>query len=501
MFHKGDFEQIKQRGSDPDRVQSQLEIFQKGVSPAKLDRACSIGDGIVRLTEEEEQACIALYEETCRSGRFSKMTPASGAATRMFKSLYNAIHELSQSREDASATRFLDHLEQFAFYHHLKDVLAARGKNLQDLTDKAHVLPILKALLEKDGLNYGQLPKGLLAFHAYPSGPRTPAWEQLQEAAQHIVDESGRASVHFTVSPEHMELFKTHIAQVIKNLGNIQWDVTFSIQKPATDTIAANPDNTVFRTEDNRLLFRPAGHGALIENLNDLEGDLVFLKNIDNVVPDSLRGPTIHYKKALGGYLVKLQNKVFQYLSWLENNPLTVDKRSEILGFMETFTGFKPHEIVEDLNDAHTWLFNLLNRPIRVCGMVKNEGEPGGGPYWVHYPTGVSLQVVETSQMDLNNSQQAALVSGATHFNPVDLICGVRDYKGKPFNLPSYVDHDACFISQKSQNGKPLQALELPGLWNGAMAFWNTAFVETPLTTFNPVKTVFDLLRHEHQNL
>ncbi len=499
MFNSKDLKQIKDRGSDPERVEAWLGIFKNGVAPAQLDRACAIGDGIVRLNDVEQKTHIDTYEEARRMGRFQKMVPASGAATRMFKSLYAAESDLSQGRENPDAAQFLENLPHFAFFDHLKAALKDSGQDLDQLQAQGLALPIIKTLLEKDGLNYGQLPKGLLAFHKYPDEIRTPAQEQLHEAIAHIADDQGRVRIHFTVSPEHMQAFKVHLAQASQERSEIQWDITYSVQKPGTDTLAVNPDHTPFRLESGELLFRPGGHGALIENLNDLQADLVFLKNIDNVTPDRLRAPTIHYKKALGGYLIQLQNQVFNHLEWLEQNPLTPAKRDEILHFIQTALGFQPHNIESDLDTARTWLFNLLNRPLRVCGMVKNEGEPGGGPYWVRDHYGVSLQIVETSQMDLANPHQKNLVANATHFNPVDLVCAVRDYKGKPFNLTAYTDPNSCFISQKSLNSKPLLALELPGLWNGAMARWNTGFVETPLSTFSPVKTVFDLLRDQHR--
>ena len=358
-------------------------------------------------------------------------------------------------------------------------------------------------MLKAEGLNYGQLPKGLLLFHNYPEGPRTPMEEHLVEGALYAAS-NGESHVHFTVSHEHMELFKQKVAQkadlYAKKYG-IKYDITFSEQKPSTDTVAANPDGTPFRNSDGSLLFRPGGHGALIENLNEIEADVIFVKNIDNVVPDRQKADTVEWKQIIAGVLVTLQKKAFEYLNLLDSGKYTHEEIEEMIRFVQQDLCCRKADIKE-LEDADLviYLRKKLNRPMRVCGVVKNVGEPGGGPFLTYNQDGtVSLQILESSQIDKSNKEYMEMFTKGTHFNPVDLVCAVKDYKGQAFDLPKYVDPTTGFISQKSKSGKELQALELPGLWNGAMSDWSTIFVEVPLSTFNPVKTVNDLLRDQHQ--
>ena len=358
-------------------------------------------------------------------------------------------------------------------------------------------------MLESKGLNYGQLPKGLLLFHKYPEGPRTPLEEHLVEGALYAAC-GGEAHIHFTVSHEHRELFKKKVDEkcaLYAEKYGIRYDVTFSEQKPSTDTIAANPDNTPFRNNDNTLLFRPGGHGALIQNLNDIKADIVFIKNIDNVVPDRLKDDTVTYKQLIAGILVTMQARAFEYLRLLDTGEYTHKQLEDMIHFVQHDLCCRKSDI-KQLEDAELviYLRSKLNRPMRVCGVVKNVGEPGGGPFLTYNQDGtVSLQILESSQIDKNNAEYMHMFAEGTHFNPVDLVCAIKDYKGKPFNLPEYVDKTTGFISSKSKNGRELKALELPGLWNGAMSDWNTIFVEVPLSTFNPVKTVNDLLREQHQ--
>ena len=357
-------------------------------------------------------------------------------------------------------------------------------------------------MLFEKGLNYGQLPKGLLLFHKYPEGARTPMEEHLIEGALYGAS-NGEAIVHFTVSHEHMSLFKKKVASRADGYAQkfgIKYDISFSEQKPSTDTIAANPDNTPFRNEDGSLLFRPGGHGALIENLNEIDADIIFIKNIDNVVPDRLKQETVDYKQVIAGVLVNLQKLAFRYLNELDKGTPSHDKLREIQHFVEH--AFCRRSDIATLSDPELaeYLKKKLNRPMRVCGVVKNVGEPGGGPFLTYNHDGtISLQILESSQIDKNNKEYMEMFTHGTHFNPVDLVCAVKDYKGQPFDLPKFVDKSTGFISSKSKNGKELKALELPGLWNGAMSDWNTVFVEVPLGTFNPVKTVNDLLRPQHQ--
>ena len=362
---------------------------------------------------------------------------------------------------------------------------------------------MVSALLETAGLNYGALPKGLLKFHKYPEGPRTPMEEHLAEGALYAAGKSGKVNVHFTVSTEHRELFKKLVTEKVDDFAKrygVNYYITFSEQKPSTDTIAADMDNQPFR-DNGKLLFRPGGHGALIENLNDLDADIIFIKNIDNVVPDRLKADTVTYKKLIAGVLVTLQKQVFEYLTLLDSGKYTHDQIMEMLQFLQKKLFCKNPE-TKDLEDSvlAIYLKNKFNRPMRVCGMVKNVGEPGGGPFLAYNSDGtISLQILESSQIDMDDLEKKEMFEKGTHFNPVDIVCAVRDYKGHKFDLVKYVDKATGFISYKSKNGKDLKALELPGLWNGAMSDWNTVFVEVPLSTFNPVKTVNDLLREQHQ--
>ena len=381
--------------------------------------------------------------------------------------------------------------------------MANEGKNIEQLISEGSYKAVVANMLEAKGLNYGQLPKGLLLFHNYEDGPRTPMEEHLVEGALYAAS-NGEANVHFTVSHEHIQLFEAKVAEKLDKYASrygIKYNISFSEQKPSTDTVAANPDNTPFRTEDGKLLFRPGGHGALIENLNEIDADVIFIKNIDNVVPDRLKSDTVDYKQVIAGVLVALQAKAFAYLEKLEKGNCSHEELVEISNFLQDNLCCLNNEVAGYTDEQLAqYLCAKLNRPMRVCGVVKNVGEPGGGPFLTYNQDGtVSLQILESSQIDKSNETYQKMFTEGTHFNPVDLVCAVKDYKGNAFNLPDFVDKSTGFISSKSKNGKDLKALELPGLWNGAMSNWNTVFVEVPLSTFNPVKTVNDLLREQHQ--
>ncbi|MBR6078417.1 MAG: DUF4301 family protein, partial [Paludibacteraceae bacterium] len=362
---------------------------------------------------------------------------------------------------------------------------------------------VASAMLGSEGMNYGKLPKGLLLFHKYAAGARTPLEEHLVEAALYA-SSAGVANIHFTVSAEHKELFKKLVSEKANEYSEkfgVKYNISFSEQKSSTDTIAATVDNKPFRTADGKLLFRPGGHGALIENLNDIDSDVVFIKNIDNVVPDSLKGDTVEYKQVIAGILVSLQKKAFEYLKKLESGEYSHSELEEMIRFLQNDLCCRNQEIkhFED-SELVIYLKKKFNRPMRVCGVVKNVGEPGGGPFLVQNEDGsVSLQILESSQINMADEKSKKMFENGSYFNPVDLVCATKDKDGKRFDLLKYVDKKAGFISQKSKDGKELKALELPGLWNGAMSDWNTVFVEVPLSTFNPVKTVNDLLREQHQ--
>lgn len=476
MFTQKDLQQIQQHSLTTEQVERQLENFRTGFPPLAVVAAASPQEGIAMLSAEQLSEAVGEYEREANALKVVKFVPASGAATRMFKELFAFVNE---GKRTAGINELLDNIERFAFYHELRECV-------ENPADDAAVV---SAIIGK-GLNYGSLPKGLVTFHRYGDSTRKAVEEHLVEGAQYACSQ-GVARIHFTVSPEHEAAFRALLTERIPHYEQrfgIRYDITFSQQKPSTDTIAVNPDNTPFRTDKGELLFRPAGHGALIENLNEIDADIVFIKNIDNVTTDAQRGDTITYKKALAGILLDRQKRTFGHLRALRNG--TADLR-EVAEFVQRDLCVK---LPEQYDGA--LLEKILDRPIRVCGMVRNEGEPGGGPFWVRNADGTtSLQIAESSQIA---AEDMHLMKSATHFNPVDLVCGVRREDGTKFDLREYVDASTGFISSKSSGGRELRAQELPGLWNGAMAHWNTIFVDVPITTFSPVKVVLDLLRPQH---
>lgn len=508
MFTEKDIQQIKTRGNDLNTVIKQVENFKNGFPYLELTDAASVGNGIISLSESETKKMAALYDEKLLSGiQPLKFIPASGAASRMFKALYEALDTCRKAgnsnealAQNAAARQFLASKEKFAFFADLK-------LKVTENAGETHCGTWIDLLLNEKGLNYGAMPKGLLKFHKYKNHNRTPFEEHLVEGALYAKDKNGNVKLHFTVSPEHQQGFENLLAEV-KNLyekeTGVQLEVTFSQQKPSTDTIAVDAQNEPFREKDGSLVFRPGGHGALIANLNDLDADIIFIKNIDNVVPDRLKETTVEYKKAIAGVLLKNLEQLFFYQQELnEKHPAALDHATlaAAASFMENTLNTKPAEnqYYTEKEELYHYLKEKYNRPLRVCGMVKNEGEPGGGPFWAKNADGtVSLQVVESSQIDPGSVQQQTLAKHATHFNPVDLVCAVKNYKGEKYNLTEFTDPATGFISVKSKDGKELKAQELPGLWNGAMSNWNTLFVEVPIETFNPVKTVNDLLREQH---
>ena len=504
MLSQQDLQQIAKKGITEEQINIQLEEFKTGFPFLKLKAAASIEDGIVATSEKDKDAYIEAWDNYKKEGhKIVKFVPASGAASRMFKDMFAFLDADYQVPTTAFEKQYFDNIERFAFYEALDAVCRKNeGKSIKYLIQEGNYKAVVANMLFEKGLNYGQLPKGILLFHKYAEGARTPMEEHLVEGALYAAS-GGEANVHFTVSHEHMELFKKKVAAkadgYAKKYG-VKYDISFSEQKPSTDTIAANPDNTSFRNEDGSLLFRPGGHGALIENLNEIDADIIFIKNIDNVVPDRIKGDTVEYKQVIAGVLIQLQKIAFKYLKELESGTPSHEKLREIEHFVEHAFCRRPG--IKTLSDQELaeYLQKKLNRPMRVCGVVKNVGEPGGGPFLTYNQDGtISLQILESSQIDKNNQEYMQMFTHGTHFNPVDLVCAVKDYKGQPFDLPKFIDRSTGFISSKSKNGKELKALELPGLWNGAMSDWNTVFVEVPLSTFNPVKTVNDLLRDQHQ--
>ena len=506
MLTQQDLELLQKKGISEQQIADQLTCFETGFPYLKLSAAASVENGVLALTADEQKSYQNAWESyTQTDKKVVKFVPASGAASRMFKNLFEFLGADYDVPTSAFEKTFFEKIERFAFFADLNAACQKNeGKGIQELIAAGQYKPVVANLLQSAGLNYGALPKGLLKFHRYEDGSRTPLEEHLVEGALYAANRNGKVNVHFTVSPEHRALFQALVdekaALYAKKYG-VEYQISFSEQKPSTDTVAGTMDNQPFRDENGKLLFRPGGHGALIENLNDLDADIIFIKNIDNVVPDKLKGDTVLYKKLIAGVLVALQQKAFNYLQLLESGKYTQEQLMEILQFTQKRLFCKNPE-VKDLEDAELviYLKKKLNRPMRVCGMVKNVGEPGGGPFLAYNSDGtISLQILESSQIDMNDPAKKEMFEKGTHFNPVDLVCAVRNYKGEKFDLLKHVDKATGFISFKSKNGKELKALELPGLWNGAMSDWNTVFVEVPLTTFNPVKTVNDLLRDQHQ--
>lgn len=477
MFNEKDLKQIAAHGLTVEAVEHQIENFRKGFPSLQVVSAASPADGITILTAEQAEAYAAKFDSRDSSVTVAKFVPASGAATRMFKELFEFVNEDNRGK---GIDTLLQNIEKFAFYPELKEVVS-------DFSDEKAVV----SAIIKQGLGYGSLPKGLVTFHSYSNGARKAVEEHLVEGALYGAA-NGVVRLHFTVSPEHEGAFRALLAErtaKYEALFGVKYDISFSQQKSSTDTIAVNPDNTPFRTDSGDLLFRPAGHGALIENLNEIEASIIFVKNIDNVTTDALRADTVLYKKALAGLLLDVQKQAFETLAALKAG--TAD-----LAAVATFVEKSLCVKLPATYDA-ALLEKLLSRPIRVCGMVRNEGEPGGGPFWVANGDGTqTLQIAESSQI---SAEDMHLMKDATHFNPVDLVCGVYAADGSKYNLLNYTDPATGFISSKSSGGRDLRAQELPGLWNGAMADWNTIFVDVPISTFSPVKVVQDLLRPQHQ--
>ena len=508
-FTQKDIRQLEEKGISRKKVEDQIRTFIEGIPFVNLHAPALIDDGILKVSSEQEGTFIKKFESSKEALSLLKFVPASGAASRMFKSLFAFLDDYDPRKEEFTAYinrsklkdvgQFIDRAAELPFYE-----LVLKRIKTKDLSEDEDKYRFVKEMLSEDGLNYGFYPKGLLPFHKYEDMLSTPFEEHLFEGVSYASNKE-KALLHFTISEQHQSLFDKELKLVEKRVTEktgTRFEVGYSYQSQATDTIAVTPDNEPFRNSDNSVLFRPGGHGALIQNLDQQNADIIFIKNIDNVVTRDRRDEIAASKKVLAGVLLKLQEKIFHYAKILDEHTMDGSDLEKIKSFLENdlnvrfsanFGGFTLGQQIEILKDK-------LNRPLRVCGMVKNEGEPGGGPYWVKDRNGnISLQIVESAQVDLDHDQQSAIFKKATHFNPVDIVCGVRDFKGNKYNLLNFVDEKQGFITQKTQEGKALKALELPGLWNGAMAYWNTIFVEVPSYTFNPVKTVNDLLKPAHQ--
>jgi len=515
---KDEYEKEKHSISVPfEKAVKQIEIFEQGIPHIKIIRPCIKEDGITIIGAGEYDSYIPEFEDAVENGRVMKFVPASGAASRMFQKLESVLVKYgdvdrnrleegaSQGDEDSKTVlEFIDNIKKFAFYSELVGTMSDKGLDFNSFYEKGYYTEILNYTLESNGLDYLNQPKGSIKFHSYDGKARTAFEEHIEEAVEYTRKGNNPARIQFTISPEYTDLVNSIIAPAVKRyeLKGIDVQVSYSFQKPSTDSIAVDHDNKPFKDNEGKLIFRPAGHGALLENLNELNGDIVFIKNVDNVVPDRLREPTYLYKKILAGYLLKIQSKIFTYLRAIDTGEISLPTINSIKKFAESDLSIQFDDLFDspNLDEKLKLLKDRLNRPIRVCGMVKNEGEPGGGPFWVKNKDGLTtLQIVEKTQIDINDEEQRRILEASSHFNPVDLVCGVRDYQGNQFNLLEYRDPDSGLITIKFKDGKELKALELPGLWNGSMAKWITKFIEVPKTTFTPVKEVNDLLKEEHQ--
>lgn len=498
-----DLTQLAELGLSVEQVQHQIDHFKEGFPKTRLDAPATPDNGGIKVLDDKE---IARYEKLYRTlgkgQRLLKFVPASGAATRMFKSLYEFSATYfgvagNFAKEFPEVKEFLENIHSFAFFNDLKTCMMASDLDIEDYLQRGDYSTVINFLLKEQYLGYGSLPKALLKFHRYGTVQRTPLEEHIVEGALYARNTDNTVNLHFTISPEHRAGFRRKIAEVkqyYESTFGIKLKITLSEQKHYTDIIAVDEQNNPLRDENGRLIFRPGGHGALIENLNEQRADLIFIKNIDNVVPDWMKHTTVIYKQVLAGLLLDLKQKTFDMLRLLDGQP---DQKT--LSKIARFAKDELDIMVPENYDAKT-LHSLLNRPMRVCGMVKNLGEPGGGPFYTIDTKGRrSLQIVESAQINRNDPEQDKLFLASTHFNPVDLICSTRNYRGRYFDLRQYVDPMTGFISKKSKGAITLKSQELPGLWNGAMADWITLFVEVPVATFNPVKTVNDLLRKEHR--
>ena len=506
MLTPNDRQLLSEKGISESLLNEQLACFVHGFPFLEVKASATIQKGIKTISGEQQTGYIQTWDNYLKQNKtIVKFVPASGAASRMFKGLFVFLSADYQIPTTDFEKLFFDRISDFAFYEALNSqCLANEGKDISSLLAEGRFKTIVENLLEEKGLGYGSLPKGLLTFHRYPDSVRTAMEEHLVEGALYAKNAAGKVNLHLTVSANHLSLFEKAAEAKrahYEHKFDVSYSISFSTQKSETDTIAVEMNNEPFREDDGSLLFRPGGHGALVSNLNQIDADVVFIKNIDNVVPDHLKDETVKHKKILAGILVGLQEKIFSYVQLIESGAYTHKQVEEMIYFLQNELCIKNPE-TKFLEDAELILYikRKLLRPLRVCGMVRNAGEPGGGPFFAVNPDGtISLQILESTQIDRSDPEKRAMYEGGTHFNPVDLVCALKKPDGTKYNLPDYVDKNTGFISKKSKDGRELKALELPGLWNGSMSDWNTVFVEVPIETFNPVKTVNDLLRPQHQ--
>jgi hypothetical protein len=505
FFSKEDLDQVRQKGISADQIDLQLANFRKGFPPISLVAPALVGDGLIRLSDEQVEAYSQRYREIQNELEIIKFVPASGAASRMFKSLFEYLAEEGAEGGEPSSDilELIDRIREFAFWDELETVIRNTGRDPEALVSGMNYAEIIRMIVGSGGLDYGKLPKGLISFHRYPEECRTPFEEHMVEGTEYSKCRGNKVQLHFSVSPEHIEGFSNLFIEkraVYEKRYGVSYSADFSVQQPVTDVIAVDPANHPFRNAEGRLLFRPGGHGALLSNLDELDADLIFIKNIDNVCPDRVKPVTRLYKQAIAGILLETRDRIFRYTGILQSGDHSA--LEEIEDFLWKGLNTRLSDTERDLRGSVKAgvLERKLRRPLRVCGMVRNEGEPGGGPFWCRNRDGsVSLQIVEPAQINFQDMEQAEIATRASHFNPVDLVCSTRDHAGNKYELMEFVDPDTGLISSKSFDGRNLKAQELPGLWNGSMSDWNTLFVEVPIETFNPVKTINDLLRAEHR--
>lgn len=508
MVTPEDLEQLRAHGINEETIKNQLKIFSEGAPYATIVTAATQGNGIDVIDADDQKALIAHYDAHKNEKDIIKFVPASGAATRMFSFLHHFLEDYNPDEETLASylktndkkdlELFFSKIKEFAFISQVRKKIRKKHPTYKTSKKGKRMQILVQTLLKPKGLNFSFLPKGLVPFHKYAKIIRTAFEEQLFEATQYAAVQ-GRAHVHFTFSPQHVGLFKKEFESIEKRLvnkTNTKIKISYSFQDHSTDTIAVTADNKPYRDKNGAFVFRPSGHGALLKNLNEVDADIIFIKNIDNVTVEENIRENAHSKKVLAGKLLEVQSKMFEYLNLIINRNVGNEKLQEMKTFLWNELNIK------DIPDTEAGIATILNRPIRVCGVVKNTGAPGGGPFWVKNKHGdITLQIVEMSQVDKTNDRQLNITQEATHFNPVDIVCGTRNHNGEPFDLNHFIDKDTCFISNKTINGTPIKALELPGLWNGAMALWNTIFIEVPECTFTPVKTVNDLLNTAHKPL
>jgi hypothetical protein len=499
LFNQNDLRQIKKSGSTPRDVEKQMELYRHGSNYLNLNRPCAINDGILSIQKAERDELIKLYEREAGNFRLLKFVPASGAASRMFTEWFSALEKYGFGSPVINQS-FFRNFKKYPFYSLIK-----KNKRASEFVEQKNIKSLLDYILSADGLNFGWLPKALIPFHLYSSGEaRTALEEHLFEAAQYVRSAGEVCHLHFTISEEHKKIVTKKIKDVkskYENLCRIKYKISLSVQSPSTNMLAVDENNLPLRDAEGNIIFRPGGHGSLLTNLQNLDADFIFIKNIDNIVPEKLLRKILPYKKMLGGLALRIQQEIFAILRQMENDEIDSKQIDEIRNYCSRrlHIVFPRSKSRQSLKIQKQIIFSSLNRPLRVCAIVRNEGEPGGAPFWVDERDGIqTLQIVENGHVDKSSPKQMAVWSAAQYFNPVDLVCCTKNYQGGKFNLDSYVNPEAYLITMKNEKGRSLKALESPGLWNGGMAYWNTVFVELPIIVFNPVKTVNDLLRPEH---